>query len=374
MLACSVRPHCMRQLTGKLPHTIHTNLVLRTIALGANRLQRSNIHSLSSDSINHTYGSGLTHTNSVCTHSQKQLYIPRQYISYTPHPPVRISCAYQGKPRRPAARPSPINTYNTPTQPHLYTHLDHNDTNMARLPDSGEDAFFVHETDDAHYIGVADGVGGWQEMGVDPALFAWALMNHTRDAIREGMHLDIRDALKYAHEKIVEDGLVTHGSSTACVVKVEKKTRIMTVCNLGDSGLQIYDRDGKLAARTPSQQHGFNFPYQLAVMPPDMREGAMMHTMADGDLFQYQMKDEQVMLLATDGLFDNMFPSDIEATFKEVGVGNMDKLATSLVRKAESLSKDQRRRSPFTVEAEKHGYTDMLGGKPDDITLIVLAV
>ncbi|KAF8924235.1 hypothetical protein BGZ58_002010, partial [Dissophora ornata] len=50
--------------------------------------------------------------------------------------------------------------------------------------DAGEDAFFHVSTPSRVALGVADGVGGWSEMGVDPALFSWALMNNAENIAR----------------------------------------------------------------------------------------------------------------------------------------------------------------------------------------------
>ena len=42
----------------------------------------------------------------------------------------------------------------------------------------GDDAFFVATNRRVCALGVADGVGGWADIGVDPSLFALNLMNN----------------------------------------------------------------------------------------------------------------------------------------------------------------------------------------------------
>lgn len=44
----------------------------------------------------------------------------------------------------------------------------------------GEDAFFI--SDSGMAVGVADGVGGWAEVGVDPGLYSRELMEHANEA------------------------------------------------------------------------------------------------------------------------------------------------------------------------------------------------
>jgi hypothetical protein len=52
----------------------------------------------------------------------------------------------------------------------------------ASIPDpikkaGGEDAHFILEGNDRYAVGVADGVGGWSEVGVDSGVYSRALMN-----------------------------------------------------------------------------------------------------------------------------------------------------------------------------------------------------
>lgn len=48
----------------------------------------------------------------------------------------------------------------------------------AKQDKGGEDAFFIAD----HCLGVADGVGGWAEIGVDPGLYSRQLMQFAKDA------------------------------------------------------------------------------------------------------------------------------------------------------------------------------------------------
>ena len=48
----------------------------------------------------------------------------------------------------------------------------------AKQEKGGEDAYFIAE----HCLGVADGVGGWAEIGVDPGLYSSQLMDFAKQA------------------------------------------------------------------------------------------------------------------------------------------------------------------------------------------------
>jgi hypothetical protein len=55
----------------------------------------------------------------------------------------------------------------------------------------GEDAYFVHK----YAVGVSDGVGGWAETGVNPALFSRALVKGAEQSLQAGFCLRVFLAL-----------------------------------------------------------------------------------------------------------------------------------------------------------------------------------
>lgn len=120
----------------------------------------------------------------------------------------------------------------------------------------GDDAFFVAQTKQHCAVGVADGVGGWADIGVDPSLFSFSLMIncfHTCELdqnvpAQEAVCLaDPRLVVERAYAKLVADKTVVAGSSTACVAVVDLSSATIRVANLGDSGYLLI-RDGHLVA------------------------------------------------------------------------------------------------------------------------------
>ena len=57
------------------------------------------------------------------------------------------------------------------------------------------------------------------------------------------------------------------GSSTACIMVLDKKSQTLHSANLGDSGFLVI-RQGSVVHHSSEQQHYFNTPYQLALPPP----------------------------------------------------------------------------------------------------------
>ncbi len=91
-------------------------------------------------------------------------------------------------------------------------------------PNSGQDAFFVSRAGNSSNVafGVADGVGGWSDQGIDSADFSHGLCQEMAKVAR-GIHsTDQKDLwpqfiLGNAYREIVREGKISGGGSTACV-------------------------------------------------------------------------------------------------------------------------------------------------------------
>jgi len=229
----------------------------------------------------------------------------------------------------------------------------------------GEDAYFVE--DEAGVLGVADGVGGWASRGVDPGIYSRQLMNFAAEEVRSGS-LDPGVVLQRAHVRTTAEG-----SSTALVLAL--KSGKVRAANLGDSGF-LHLRRGEVLFQSPPQQHSFNFPFQLAA--PSGNAGGDSPDQAD--LFELDdIAQGDVLVLGTDGLFDNAFAKDIAAMVSaaersgESGVALAERAAAEIARETALWANDQLRVSPFAVEAAKEGHR-FRGGKLDDITVVVAVV
>ncbi|KAG0206765.1 Protein phosphatase PTC7 [Mortierella sp. GBA30] len=261
-------------------------------------------------------------------------------------------------------------------------------------------------------------------VGVDPALFSWALMDNAEAVARltdidyspdakngsnssdrnSKIPLDAQSILDGAYSELVQSGKVEAGSSTACILSLCKMTGTLRASNLGDSAFLLI-RDNKCIYESPSQQHFWNCPYQLTVLPPGY-PGAKQHVMdmpKDAAQTTHQLQDGDVIVLATDGFWDNVFTKEaIELVDRELGdiiqqtknksqsqgllgtamanvqsgasvedvVGRVRALSQRLTNTARRFSLDQKRRTPFSQSA-RHIRS---GGKIDDITVIVTLV
>ncbi|XP_050363714.1 probable protein phosphatase 2C 55 [Argentina anserina] len=221
----------------------------------------------------------------------------------------------------------------------------------------GEDAHFICVNEQA--IGVADGVGGWADLGVNSGLYSRELMSNSVTAVQEEPKgsVDPARVLEKAHSSTK-----ARGSSTACIIALTEQG--IHAINLGDSGF-IVVRDGCTVFRSPVQQHDFNFTYQL-------ENGVNSDLPSSGQVFTVPVAPGDVIVAGTDGLFDNLYNNEITAVVvhaMRAGLGPQV-TAQKIAALARQRAQDRDRQTPFSTAAQDAGFR-YYGGKLDDITVVV---
>jgi protein phosphatase PTC7 len=286
--------------------------------------------------------------------------------------------------------------------------------------DSGEDAFFATTVgSSAHHVafGVADGVGGWQDQGIDPSEFSHGLCGfmagtaHLHDITENGA-LKPQGLLQTAYDAIISNPRILAGGSTACLAVADQDGTLETA-NLGDSAFLIL-APGKVAYKSEVQTHAFNTPFQMAKVPSRMAAqyaifgGEVKHfseSPAQAEVVKKSVKHGDVVVFATDGVWDNLSAQDalgivtrvmmdngywrneqketvldsekIAALPTKVGGNEQGQylpalLATAIMREAKISGLDRRRDGPFAKEVNAHFPEEgWRGGKPDDIAVVV---
>lgn len=184
--------------------------------------------------------------------------------------------------------------------------------------DRGEDAFFI----EGNSMGVFDGVSSAAAEGKDPKAYSQFLAVNTSSGVRQMGIEKIPMALTEAAEINPEIG-----ASTACVVALDKLGRLIGH-NIGDSGVMVV-RDGKKVFKSEEQSHFFNCPFQLGSASED--------TVAMGKNLRTQLKEGDWVILATDGLWDNVHEKDIVRVVQQTiasNGGNPDAIADNLANEA----------------------------------------
>ncbi|KAK6142177.1 hypothetical protein DH2020_005232 [Rehmannia glutinosa] len=174
----------------------------------------------------------------------------------------------------------------------------------------GEDAFFV-SSHGGGVIAVADGVSGWAEKDVNPALFSCELM-----------------------------------ANASSVVAMLETNGILKIASVGDCGVRVI-RKGQIIFSTSPQEHYFDCPYQLS-------SEAIGQTFLDATVTSVELMEEDTVVMGSDGLFDNVFDREIISI-----VSSCDKVsdaAKALANLAYNHSKDSSFESPYSQEARTQGF------------------
>jgi len=315
-------------------------------------------------------------------------------------------------------------------------------------PELSEDASFItrvslpdetgKETRNVVYAGVADGVGSWREYGVDPREFSHTLMRECGNILREaackaGKRMEKGDekfrrtiapaeVMAQAYERVKADNVI--GSSTACVAMFDGLRHQLHFSNLGDSGIIVLRHidstiagtlkrdktkprverhsDLRIAFVSQQQLRAFNHPFQLGWTGEEIvGEDTSFKSAAESCTTSIHIRRGDIIIMATDGLFDNVElediasmaleweeksgfirNGDIAAREKRWEVGSsmtnqsaevVNELAAALVGKARENSLDQSIDSPFAILAKENDVM-WSGGMPDDCTVIAIHV
>jgi len=191
--------------------------------------------------------------------------------------------------------------------------------------------------------------------------------------------------------KYVKDNKIA-GASTATIVALDGATHILRATNIGDSGFIVIRPDrtvvrGSLDVvqlrhkdehkehhewvvfRSPQQLHEFNRPFQMALGP---KMEADLQTPEDAQNIAFRVQKDDIIVLGSDGLFDNVFENDLVALCRLSSTP--EQIASRLLERAYLNSIDRDTDGPFAVMAKDEGVLWRYGGHRDDITVVVAKV
>ena len=284
-----------------------------------------------------------------------------------------------------------------------------------KVSTGGADSFFYsHKA-----AGIADGVGEWEwRFKLDPRKFAEQLMrgcllasnkhdDHSSESVEERAVSVLSEGFNFAS---------AFGSSTACVVVMDDMGEKIGIANLGDSGCLHFRKQFLTNAmsmtcvmKTRDQQHAFNMPFQLSRLPkPEHydelaqdpiytelvttirslsgRQLSKIDKPRDCDVYSSSVMEGDLIILATDGVLDNLWSYDIlsvvgesatvspfeaRVNLLEDGPTDPEHIAKSIALAAyEKSIMEAGYKSPFGVECRKRTGAVHLGGKMDDITVV----
>lgn len=149
---------------------------------------------------------------------------------------------------------------------------------------------------------------------------------------------------------------------------VDDEDPIVRGLNFGDSGYMLIRRDKEgvpqKVFRTQERQYRFNAPWQCGTGKP---------LPTNADVFLHFVQHNDVLVLASDGVFDNATESDILNCIRPTNDKwdiNAQSAAKCIADKSLELSKDKNYDSPFAINS-RAANKPHVGGKKDDITVVV---
>jgi protein phosphatase PTC7 len=222
---------------------------------------------------------------------------------------------------------------------------------------------------------VADGVGGWNDIGVDPALYSKELCKLIGQNFQKYLEKSDKSIDESTIKEIVVQSVFENqqlGSSTVCCLYLDRETNTLFSANIGDSGYLIMRKNEKgeyfQFFKSQEQTHEFNFPFQVGSSGDNPR---------CAETHKHQLKDGDLIILATDGLWDNLTDDEILKVTNKYSQSQKEFLPSNLAKyiaeKTSILCLKKDYESPFSKRAKQLNIP-FEGGKPDDITVIVARV
>lgn len=273
----------------------------------------------------------------------------------------------------------------------------------------GEDAFVIKHTknnrhNDTHIDGdsiqcpiditvlaVFDGVGSWTiDKDINAGLFSKECANITTQLVESSSNnnniaLTPLNILQHIWHTICNKKI--RGGSTACILTHRQHASQVQCANLGDSGFVVlrphsvhdsnsntYKQCLNVVFHSTFQWHYFNCPLQLGIDLDYNTEQFDQPSAAD--VFSVQIQVGDIIVLSTDGLFDNID----DVTFVDIVEKEWNKssytpqsIADALGKTAFDTSWNKMIDTPFSVLAREENIL-WRGGRPDDITIVVATV
>ncbi|KAL2968902.1 hypothetical protein AAZX31_15G050800 [Glycine max] len=222
-----------------------------------------------------------------------------------------------------------------------------------------EDAYFISHQ---NWLAVADGVGQWSLEGSNAGLYIRELIEKCENIVS---NYENNSTIEPA-EVITRGAAETQSPGSCSILVTNFDGQVLHAANVGNTGFIII-RDGSIFKKSTPMFHEFNFPLQIVKGddPSELIEGYTMD-LHDGD----------VIVTATNGLFDNLYEQEIASIISKSLEASLtpQEIAEFLATRAQEVGRSTSMRSPFADAAQAVGYVGFIGGKLDDVTVIVSLV
>jgi protein phosphatase PTC7 len=228
----------------------------------------------------------------------------------------------------------------------------------AKITWGGEDAVFTQ----GRTFGVFDGVSG-AEKAYGVPLYSKTMASELKRLVgNEG--LSMQDMINCLTRAAITCDQDSTGATTAILASISDDGFLRTL-NVGDSACLVI-RNGAVVARSKEISHYFDCPYQLSVDSPDRPR--------DGTKMNIELMPGDLILLGSDGIFDNLSDADILAVLQD-SPSKPSVMAKRVVEQSRKVSLNRKAVTPYSLAAQKKGdpdYESGVGGKVDDVSCVVV--
>ncbi|BFG02500.1 protein phosphatase PTC7 homolog [Drosophila madeirensis] len=229
------------------------------------------------------------------------------------------------------------------------------------LGQCGEDAWFAASTNRGDTLGVADGVGCGRISKLSPGEFSSSLMRSCErlalSPCHEPRRLDL--LLHRAHREVQEERHPVLAGCHTCLLSLDRRTGTVSATNIGSCGFLVV-RKGTIVARSTKQTRNSIASFRGG------SAAILYDVIAQPSIQQFRAEAGDMLLLATDGFFDNVNDERVLSLISELD-GRTEPCRMRLY--AETLALMAR---AATCSTYRKGWNRQL--KMDDITVVLAVV
>ncbi|GAB2268176.1 hypothetical protein Dimus_003153 [Dionaea muscipula] len=213
-----------------------------------------------------------------------------------------------------------------------------------------------------NWFGVAAGVAQWSFEGIRQGYYAQELMRNCEIIVLSEDNDELMDV-----KRVLKKGAAAiHSPGLAAFLIAHFHNQVLHVANVGDTGFCVI-RNGFVCKKSYPMVHQFYFPLQIG------RDDDPLEVVEE---YCVDIEDGDVIVIATAGLFDNLYEQEIASiVFKSVAASmTSEEIAKLLATGAQEVGRLTSARTPFADAAKAIGYTGYCGGKLDAVGVVVLLV
>lgn len=203
--------------------------------------------------------------------------------------------------------------------------------------DFGDDAGMFVNNRDYCFVGLADGAGGNRSLGINPADFSQAILASCRNILSQNTTQPNQlPRLILLAIKQVEASRI-RGSSTLCLLALNKQENTLTSLNIGDSGFVIY-RNKQIHRRSKCTMNSNGCgPRQLFSVNSSLGLPCFINeneVLRDCSLDTFEVQKGDIIILSSDGLWDVIKTDQLQTIMERYTTEDLQDLADDLLSQA----------------------------------------